>query len=437
VSTPQLLAEHFFRHEYGRLVATLSRRVGEQYIDAVEDAVQSALMSALESWTVAGVPDNPTAWLFRVAQNGLWGELRQRTRHRRIMEQNSSEVAAAPQEISEPFLAGEMQDDVLRMLFVCCDEDIPTESQLVLALKILCGFEVREIALRLFTSEGNVYKRLSRARNRLRALPPQLDELADEQYAVRLPAVRKILYLMFTEGYLSSDAESAIRRELCVEAIRLTAILANHPVGKSPETSALLALMHLHSARLTARQDGTGGLLLLEEQDRDSWDQREIAVGLSWLAKSAAGDVFSRYHAEAGIAAEHCLAPTFQETRWDKVVECYALLERIAPSAIHRLNRAVAVAELRGPAAGLAVLDGFQPPTWLAGSYMWAAVLSDLHRRCGDAHTASGYRELACQLAPNTAVKQVLQRRLHIAHAAASPAGRPQGDARDGATRRR
>ncbi len=420
MSTPQLLAEHFFRHEYGRLVATLSRRVGAQHIDAVEDAVQSALMSALESWTVAGVPDNPTAWLFRVAQNGLWGELRQRTRHRRIREQNVTEVATARTDTFEPSFAGEMQDDLLRMLLVCCDEAIPTESQLVLALKILCGFEVREIALRLFTSEANVYKRLGRARNRLRALPLHTDDLTDEQYASRLPAVRKILYLMFTEGYLSSDAESAIRRELCSEAIRLTVILANHPMGDSPETSALLALMHLHSARLTARQDGTGGLLLLEEQDRESWDQREIACGLSWLAKSAAGDVFSRYHAEAGIAAEHCLAPTFQETNWDKVVECYVLLERIAPSAIHRLNRAVAVAELRGPAAGLAVLDGFQPPTWLAGSYMWIAVLADLHRRCGDAHTASRYRELACQLAPTAAVKQLLQRRLHIAHAAAS-----------------
>ena len=427
LSTPQLLAEHFFRHEYGRLVATLSRRIGAQHIDAVEDAVQSALMSALESWTVAGVPDNPTAWLFRVARNGLWGELRQRARHRRIMEQNTTEVAVASEQDTEPFLTGEVQDDLLRLLVVCCDEAIPAESQMVLALKILCGFEVREIALRLFTSEANVYKRLGRARNRLRALPPHTDELTSEQYASRLPGVRKILYLIFTEGYLSSHAESAIRRELCAEAIRLTAILANHPVGQSPETSALLALMHLHSARLTARQDGTGGLLLLEEQDRDLWDQREVEVGLSWLAKSAAGDVFTRYHAEAAIAAEHCLAPTFQETRWDKVVECYALLERIAPSAIHKLNRAVAVAELQGPAEGLAVLDGFQPPTWLAGSYMWVAVLADLHRRCGDAHAASGYRELACQLAPTAAVKQVLQRRLQIAHAASSlrrPTGR-------------
>jgi predicted RNA polymerase sigma factor len=172
--------------------------------------------------------------------------------------------------------------------------------------------------------------------------------------------------------------------------------------------------MHLHAARMTARQDSSGALLLLEEQERALWDQQRIQVGLEWLAKSAQGDGFSRYHAEAGIAAEHCLAPSFQETRWDKVVECYALLERIAPSAIHKLNRAVAVAEWQGPAEGLAVLNGFEPPTWLAGSYIWAAVLADLHRRCGNAHTANCYRDVACKSAPTPAVKELLRRRLQI-----------------------
>jgi predicted RNA polymerase sigma factor len=152
----------------------------------------------------------------------------------------------------------------------------------------------------------------------------------------------------------------------------------------------------------------------LEEQERALWDQQGIQVGLEWLAKSAQGDVFSRFHAEAGIAAEHCLASSFQETRWDKVVECYALLERIAPSAIHKLNRAVAVAEWQGPAEGLAVLEGFEPPTWLAGSYIWAAVLADLHRRRGNAHTANCYRDVAWKSAPTPAVKELLQRRLQI-----------------------
>lgn len=410
--TTTKLVEHFFRHEYGRLVAMLTCRVGAQHIEAVEDAVQSALMTALEAWTMTGLPDNPPAWLFRVAHNELLGELRLRARRRHILEQNAKEDTGTQESCPEIFQAGEVRDDLLRMLFVCCDEAIPVKSQLVLALKTLCGFGVREIAFRLFISEANAYKRLGRARGRLRELRPCPGELTGEQFASRLPAVHKILYLLFTEGYLSSHPEMAIRRELCHEAIRLAAILAEHPVGQTPETFALMALMHLHAARMTARQDGSGGLVLLEEQDRELWDRQGIQVGLEWLAKSAQGDVFSRYHAEAGILAEHCLAPTFQETRWDRVVECYTLLERIAPSAIHKLNRAVAVAEWQGPAAGLAVLEGFEPPTWLAGSYLWAAVQADLHRRCGNADAAKRYRDVAVKSAPTPAVKELLQRRL-------------------------
>ena len=414
MTTPQLV-EHFFRHEYGRLVAILSTRVGVEHIEAVEDVVQSALMKALEAWTIAGLPANPSAWLFRVAHNDLMGELRQRTNRSRILEQFANEAVGTPENRPECLMVGEVSDDLLRMLFVCCDEAIPVKSQLVFALKTLCGFGVREIALRLFTSEANVYKRLGRARSRLRNHPPRLGELTDEQHSSRLPAVNKILHVLFTEGYLSSHAEMAIRRELCDEAIRLAAILTEHPVGQVPETFALLALMHLHVARMNARQDGSGGLLLLEEQDRALWDRQRIQVGLEWLAKSAQGDGFSRYHAEAGIAAEHCLAPSFEETRWERVVDCYALLERVAPSAVHKLNRAVAVAEWQGPAEGLAVLKGFEPPIWLAGSYLWAAVLADLHRRCGNVDTAKRYQDDALKSAPTAAIKELLQRRLRVA----------------------
>lgn len=395
------------------MVATLSRRVGVQHLEAVEDAVQCALMTALESWTVAGQPDNPSGWLFRVAYNDLVGQLRQRTRRRRILDENVADHVGTPEHGPEPLLAGEVQDDLLRMLFVCCDEAIPPESQLVLALKTLCGFDVREIALGLFSSEANVYKRLERAKSRLREAPPRVEELSAEQYSSRLPAVHKILYLLFTEGYLSSDADTAIRQELSDEAIRLASILAEHPIGQVPETSALLALMHLHSARITSRRDASGGLILLEDQDRALWDQEKVQIGLSWLADSARGEVYSRYHAEAGIAAEHCLAPSFEQTRWDRVVECYSLLEQIAPSALHTLNRAVAVAEWRGPAAGLAVLDGLEPPSWLAGSYQWSAVLADLHRRCGHDAAARRYRDVAVSIAPTQAVRELLQRRLH------------------------
>ncbi len=392
----------------------LSRRIGVEHIEEVEDAVQSALMKGLETWTAAGLPDNPSAWLYRVAHNNLMGELRQRTGHRRILEQQVHEIIVTHEDGPECVMSGDVQDDLLRMLFVCCDDAIPIESQLVLALKTLCGFSIREIALRVFTSDANVYKRLSRARNRLRDYPTPFGDLSGEEYAARLPAVNKILYVLFTEGYLSSHAEMAIRRELCDEAMRLATILAEHPVGKVPETCALLALMHLHVARMTARQDGAGGLLLLEEQERALWDQCRIQVGMEWLAKSADGDGFSRFHAEAGIAAEHCLAPSFQETRWDRVVDCYVLLEQIAPSPIHQLNRAVAVAEWQGPAAGLAVLKDFEAPKWLTDSYLYAVVLADLHRRCGSIDDAKHYREQAIKSAPSEPVKALLQRRLDL-----------------------
>ena len=389
----------------------LSRRVGMRHLEAIEDAVQSSLLAALESWTTDGAPENPSAWLFRVAHNNAVEELRRRARRDRLLQQQGKEGEAIMEDIEAEFLNGDLQDDLLRALFLCCDSSIPIESQVAIALKTLCGFDVSEIAERLFTTEANVYKRLGRARNRLRELPFEPDQLSAEQLSSRLPAVQSVLYLIFTEGYLS-HAEPAIRRDLCDEAKRLTLLLAEHPAGRTPETSALLALMHLHTARLPARQDGSGGFLLLEEQDRARWDQRQVQIGLAWLARSAQGDVFSRYHAEAGIAAEHCIAPTFDETRWDRIVECYALLERLAPSALHRLNRAVAIAHWRGPTEGLAVLEGFEPPTWLARSYMWAAVLADLYRRCGRDELAQRYRDAAIGSAPSAAVRDVLKRRL-------------------------
>jgi RNA polymerase sigma factor (sigma-70 family) len=402
-----------FRHEHVRLVAMLSRRLGLHHLQIIEDAVQSALLAAFERWTAAGsLPDNPSAWLYQAAHNNVIGELRQRARRERLEEQHVLEDGGAGAEVPTVSLAGDVEDDLLRMMFVCCDDSIPVESQLAIALKTLCGFDVREIAERLFTTEANVYKRLSRGRSRLRELGSLPDDLTGEEFASRLPAVRGILYLLFTEGYLSSQAETAIRRDLCDEAKRLALILAEHPMGGTPETLALLALMHLHAARMTARQDGSGGLLLLEEQDRALWDQGEIQLGLAWLAKSAGGPAFSRYHAEAGIAAEHCLAPSFAQTKWDRIVSCYELLERLAPSALHTLNRAVALAEWRGPGAALAELEGLEPPSWLAGSYMWSAVLADLHRRCGHCDEARRYREVAIGSAPSPPVKDLLTRRL-------------------------
>ena len=301
------LVEHFFRREYGRLVAILTHKVGVRHIDLVEDAVQTALMTALTSWVAKGLPEDPGAWLYRVAHNHLIGALRNNAGRLRILEAAAYELTVAADNPASPRFADEVRDDLLRMLFVCCDEAIPKDSRLVLALKTLCGFSTAEIALRLFLSEANVLKRLGRAREHLREVPPEFNSLPLQAVQSRLASVHVVLYLLFNEGYLSAQSDRTVRREMCDEAIRLTTLLTEHPVGATPETFALLALMHFHGARLTARLDEMGGLLLLEEQDRSLWDRDQIRLGAEWLQKAASGETFTRFHAEAGIAARTCL----------------------------------------------------------------------------------------------------------------------------------
>lgn len=377
--------------------------------------MQSALMKAVQDWGRNGQPEQPAAWLYRVARNELIGELRKSRRQAQLLEQFATDLVPNAQDELHQVLPGEMRDDLLRMLFVACDEVLPAESQLVFALKTLCGFNVPEIAQRLFMSEAAVYKRLARARDKLKAQPVRIDQLDAEHCRPRLANVLKTIYVLFTEGHLSSHADAAIRCELCDEAIRLATVLVEHPVGQVSECFALLALMHLHRARLSARLDGSGGLLLLEDQDRSRWNQKQIGLGLSYLSQSAQGDQFTRYHAEAAIAAEHCMAPSFDQTRWHKIVEYYDLLERAAPSPIHTLNRAVAVAEWQGPQAALAALEAFPTPQWLLDSYLWSAVMADLHRRAGHSKSANRFHQQALKMAPTDAIRALLQQRLKTA----------------------
>jgi RNA polymerase sigma-70 factor (ECF subfamily) len=358
--------------------------------------------------------------LYRVAYNHLVGELRGRAGRRRILEK-ASQAGAGEGDPPPSYFTSEVRDDMLRMLFVCCHDSIPPGSRLVFALKTLCGFGTAEIALRLFTTEANVHKRLARARERLRALAPDLETPVLPDLRSRLPGVHAVLYLLFNEGYLTAQDGEAIRRDLCEEAIRLCTLVAEHPVGAGPETFALLALMHLHAARLGARLDAVRGLILLEEQDRSPWDRKRIETGMGWLARAASGEVFSRFHAEAGVAAEHCLAPSFAETRWEEIADLYSILERVAPSPLHTLNRAVAVAEWQGPQAGLSVLQELVPPSWLAGSYLWDAVMSDLHRRAGNIETAWQHRERALASAPTEPVRDLLRRRLVVSRSPQGP----------------
>jgi len=394
MSTPEL-PEHWFRRELGRLVSILSRRFGVHRIELCEDAAQTALLQATQSWA-SKRPDDPGAWLYRVAHNHVLDELRREKRDLRYLA-----------EVRVDYTQQEVNDDVLRLLFVCADPMIPPESQLVLALKTLCGFSTREIALRLFQSEDAIHKRLQRARTRLRE-HAEVQSLDPE----RVGGVLHMLYLLFNEGYSSAQPDRLIRRELCDEALRLALMLREDPAGALPETDALLALMCFHAARFDARVDGMGGLLLLEEQDRSRWDHELIQRGLFHLARSARGETLSRYHADAGIAAEHCLAPSYAETNWAEIVRLYEVLERIAPSPLNVLNRAIALAEWKGPEAGLAALDAIEAPSWLQSYYLWDATLGELHRRRGDRVRALAHTERALAAAPTNPEKALLERRI-------------------------
>lgn len=392
--TPEL-PEHWFRRELGRLVSILSRRFGVHRMELCEDAAQTALLQAAQAWS-SKLPDNPGAWLYRVAHNYVLDELRREKRDQRYLA-----------EVHADYAQQEVNDDVLRLLFVCADPAIPPESQLVLALKTLCGFSTGEIALRLFQSEDAVHKRLQRARARLRE-HAEVQSIDRE----RVHGVLHMLYLLFNEGYSSAQPDRLIRRELCDEALRLALMLREDPAGALPETDALIALMCFHAARFDARVDGWGGLLLLEEQDRSLWDRELIRRGLDHLVRSARGETVSRYHAEAGIAAEHCLAPSYAQTNWAEIVRLYDVLERVAPSPLNVLNHAIALAEWKGPDAGLAALDAFEAPSFILDYYLWDAALGELHRRCGNRDRALAHTERALLAAPTNPEKSLLERRM-------------------------
>lgn len=389
----------------------LSRRFGMHRVELCEDAVQTALLRAVQSWSQRGLPDDKSAWLYRVALNEVLGALRRERRADASVD--SVEQLAAEASTEEPvYLEHEVKDDQLRMLFICANPEIPRESQIVFALKILCGFGTEEIALRLFQSHEAIYKRLQRARAMLSERIDEIDQPSLDELANRLPAVLEILYLLFTEGYSSAQPDQVIRHESCEEAIRLGRLLDEHPVGAAPETAALLALMYLDAARFESRVDGAGGLLLLEEQDRSLWDRELIHIGVSYLHRAARGDVFSRYHIEAAIAAEHCLAPSYKETRWDEIARLYQRLDAVVPSPVNTLNRSIAIAEWQGPGAGLALLEAINPPPWLLGYYLWDATLGELYRRRGDRERATAHLTRALGAAPTHAEKDLLQRRL-------------------------
>ncbi len=411
--TPGELIEHFFRHEYGRLVAALTRLFGLRHLELVEDMVQSSLLEALHAWRVQGVPEKPSAWMHRVARNKVIDALRQRDTLLRIAPAWARlHPQAGESEIDELFLDSQLEDSQLRMLFACCHPALALENQIALALKSLCGFSNAEIARGLLVPEETVKKRIQRARRQLVEEHVELAVPPAEQLQGRLDAVHRCLYLLFNEGYAATSGDVAIREDLCEEAARLCHLLSGQAHCRSPATDALLALMLFHAARFDARTDAQGRLLLLEDQDRSMWNHDLIARARWLLDRSAAGTTVSTYHLEAGIALLHCAAPSFAATDWPAILRLYDVLVTQRTSAIYQLNRAIALAHVKGPDAGIREIEAFASDPSLRSYHLVDAALGELYRRTGDLHRAFAHLSKARDAATLPCDRELLERRI-------------------------
>src|SRR5262249_21813804 len=331
------LSEHLFRRESGRMVAALTRIFGVHNLALAEDVVQEAFCRAVEVWKFRGVAENPSAWLMATARNCALDALRRERTARTFAPElgrlHESEWTLAPA-VHQLFGPNEIKDDLLRMMFSCCNPRLSEEAQVALILHILCGFSVDEIAAAFVSSHAAVEKRITRAKRLLGRSRKLFDVGAAADFSARLPAVHTALYLLFNEGYHGASPEAAVRADLCREAMRLTALLLEHPLGATPTTYALAALMSLNAARLPARIDTDGRLNTLFDQDRSRWDQELVSEGLDLLERSAGGSEVSDYHVEAAIAAVHAEAPSAEDTDWRKIVALYDMLMTIRPSPI-------------------------------------------------------------------------------------------------------
>jgi RNA polymerase sigma factor (sigma-70 family) len=406
------LVEHFFRREAGRLVAVLTRFFGWRNFDLVEEMVQATLLEALQSWRARGIPNNPSAWIHRVAKNKVLDSLRRTEITRRATRDWIALRPTYDDGIDELFLDTAIEDSQLRMIFACCHPMLARENQLALTLKTLCGFGTSEIARALLINEETVKKRLQRATKDLIDHHICLDPPDAAQLIERLDAVHQILYLIFNEGHSSSRGETAIRTDLCEDAAYLCHLLCMHPHCSTPTTRALMALMLFHAARLESRLDHEGSILLMEDQVRTRWDERLIERAKHFLDQSAEGTTVSIFHLEAGIALYHCSATSYTETDWPAILRLYDAMLTIHRSPVYLLNRAIVVAEIAGPRAGIKALEEMTENTSLRHYHLFDATLGELYRRAGDFDQARQYLEVARQKTRSPHDRAIIDRRL-------------------------
>jgi RNA polymerase sigma factor (sigma-70 family) len=406
------LVEHFFRREAGRLVAVLTRFFGWRNFDLVEEMVQATLLDALQSWRARGIPENPSAWVHRVAKNKVLDSLRRTEIQRRVTLEWVANRPTPRAGIDDLFLDTSIEDSQLRMIFACCHPLLARENQIAMTLKALCGFGISEIARALLVAEETVKKRLQRATLDLVDHDVSLEPPEESQLIERLEVVHQVLYLIFNEGYSCSKGEAAIRADLCEDAAHLCHLLCSHPRFSTPTTRALMSLMLFHAARLDARLDDRGFVLLMEDQDRTKWDQRLIHRAQEFLDDSAEGTTISALHLEAGIALYHCSAKSYAQTDWPSILRLYDALLAIHRSPVYLLNRAIVVAEIEGPGAGIRALDEAGQNKSLENYHLFDATLGEFYRRAGQFDLARQRLEAAKLKTRSPHDRAIIDRRL-------------------------
>jgi len=395
-SHPQLsseLVDHLFRNRAGQMVAHLTRILGPEHLDVAEEAVQEALLKALQNWPYSGIPENPAGWLFQVARNAALDVLR----HRKLVDTKTAELAVLGEMKGSSVFASDralglpgdpdfeerLRDDELKMVLMCCHPALSRDARVALSLKTVGGFSAREIAKAFLCEEAAILQRLVRAKRQIREEGIGLELPSGKELAQRLDSALEVIYLMFNEGYAAQSGPDLFRKDLCHEALRLAKLLAGSSIN-TPKTHALVALLAFQAARLPARVDSRGEMILLEDQDRELWDQELLSLGFRHFGLSAEGTEISPYHLQAAIAAIHAGAAIEAETDWGKMLELYDQLMEVGPSPVVALNRAVVVAKVKGIPLGLTELRSLDEERSLRNYYLLPAAEASLLLQMGN-----------------------------------------------------
>ena len=398
--------KHLFQQEFSKMVAVISKLFGLQHIEMAEDIVSETFLQASETWGVKGIPANPTAWLYTVAKNKTLYHFR---RNKIFDKKVAPEWVAQEkdQEYVEPDFSKEnIKDSQLQMLFAVCNPAIVSEAQIGLALRILCGFGIDEIADAFLSNKETINKRLFRAKEKLRTENVTMELPGVTEIASRLDNVLHIIYLLFAEGYYSKTQDQILRKDLCVEAMRLGLMLTEYAPTNKPHTNALMALMCFHASRFTARQTGEASYVLYEQQDEQLWDQDLILQGIYFLGLSAQGHEVSSYHLEARIAYWHCMKEDTPE-KWEEILALYDHLLQVNYSPSVALNRAFALFKVKGPQAALAEAENLK----LEDNHFYFVLLGELYKNI-DSQKAKTHLQKAYALAKTQTEKQVIQEKM-------------------------